>query len=330
MTTFKCFLLCVPFRKNIMLNIVFLDRDTLPTRPFEFNFPNHYTEYGCTAPEQVYERSQDADILLVNKVVLDATILSQLTRLKLIVIIATGYDNIDLSAAHKMGITVCNVRAYGNDSVAQHAFMMMLALARNLPAYMRDVAAGVWEKSPFFCHYGAPIHDLTGKTLAIFGRGNIGKTLASYAQSFGMKVIFGEQKNAHQVRDGYVAFQAALKQADFISLHCPLNDDTRNMIAEEELKIMKPQSILINVGRGGLVDEHAVLAALKYGQLGGAGFDVLTTEPPREGNPLLTKLPNLIVTPHMAWASSEALANITHIVEQNVHLFIAGTPQNIL
>lgn len=312
------------------MKIVFLDRDTLPTRPFNFDFEHEYVEYALTSPEETYERVKDANIVLTNKVVFNQELLAKLPHLKLICLAATGYNNIDLTAAKNAGVTVCNVRAYGNDSVAQHAFMMMLALSRNLPAYMRDVAAGVWQNAPFFCHYGAPINDLTGKTLAIFGRGNIGKTLAGYAQAFGMNVIFGEHKHADTVREGYVPFQAAIEQADFISLHCPLNAQTQNMIGEAELQAMKPKAILINVGRGGLADEQAVLAALKYGKLGGAGFDVLTTEPPREGNPLLAHLPNLIVTPHMAWASSEALENMTNIMEKNVNLFVAGTPQNVL
>lgn len=313
-----------------MLNIVFLDRDTLPTRPLQFNFPHQYTEYGITTEADTLSRVQNADIVITNKVVINQEIIQQCPRLKLIALAATGYNNIDLAAAHAANTTVCNVRAYGNESVAQHAFMMMLALMRNLPAYMRDVAAGVWQQAPFFCHYGAPIRDLTGKTLTIFGRGNIGNTLANYAQAFDMKVIFGEHKHATQIREGYTEFQAAIAQADVISLHCPLNEQTQHMIGEAELQAMKPNAILINVGRGGLADERAVLAALKYGQLGGAGFDVLTTEPPREGNPLLTRLPNLIVTPHMAWASAEALENMTQIIEQNVNLFVAGTPQNVL
>ncbi len=313
-----------------MLNIVFLDRDTLPTRPFHFNFPHTYTEYPLTAPDEVLTRIQDADIVLTNKVVLNQTILSQASRLKLIGLAATGYNNVDLAAAQAANITVCNVRNYGSDTVAQHALMLMLALSRNLPAYMRDVAAGVWQKAPFFCHYGAPIHDLTHKTLAIFGRGNIGKTLAHYAQALGMNVIFGEHKHAQTVREGYVPFQTAIEQADIISLHCPLTEETRHMIGEPELQAIKPNAILINVGRGGLADEQAVLAALKYGKLGGAGFDVLTTEPPREGNPLLAHLPNLIVTPHMAWGSSEALGRMTDILEANVHAFVAGQPQNVV
>ncbi|MGN6964848.1 NAD(P)-dependent oxidoreductase, partial [Neisseria sp. P0016.S002] len=205
------------------------------------------------------------------------------------------------------------------------AFMMMITLMRNLPAYQRDVAAGLWENSPFFCHLGAPMRDLNSKTLAIFGRGNIGKTLATYAQAFKMNVVFAEHKNAQSVRDGYVSFDEAIRSADVVSLNCPLTPQTANMIGEAELQQMKPGAILINCGRGGLVDEAALVAALKYGQIGGAGFDVLTQEPPRDGNPLLkARLPNLIVTPHIAWASQEAANRLFDILLDNINRFVAG------
>ena len=207
--------------------------------------------------------------------------------------------------------------------------MLMIALLRNLPVYQRDVAAGLWEKSPFFCHYGAPIQDLNGKTLAVFGRGNIGRTLARYAQAFGMRVVFAEHKHAPVVREGYVSFEDAVQTADVLSLHCPLNAQTENMIGENELQQMKPGAVLINCGRGGLVDENALLAALKYGQIGGAGVDVLTQEPPKNGNPLLkARLPNLIVTPHTAWASREALDRLFDILLANIHAFVKGEAQN--
>ncbi|MDO4433533.1 MAG: D-2-hydroxyacid dehydrogenase [Alysiella sp.] len=312
------------------MNIVFLDRDTLPTRAFNFNFPHHYTEYGVTAPEETAERIAQADIILTNKVVIGEAELAAAPQLKMIAVCATGYNNIDLPAAKARGVTVCNVRAYGNDSVAEHALMLLLALMRGLPAYMRDVAGGFWQKSPHFAHFSAPLRTLNGKTLAIFGRGNVGQTFGRYAEALGMKVIWGEHKYATTVREGYTAFQAALQQADVVSLNCPLNAQTHHMIGEAELQMMKPQAILINVGRGGLADEQAVFAALKYGQLGGAGFDVLTQEPPREGNPLLSRLPNLIVTPHIAWAGDNALERMTEILEDNINLFVAGTPQNVL
>ena len=244
-------------------------------------------------------------------------------QLQLIAVPATGLDHIDRQTAQQHNVGIRNVRGYGNDTVAEHAMMLILALMRQLPAYQRDVAAGLWENSPFFCHFGAPIHDLNGKTLGIFGKGGIGQALAARAQAFGMHVLWGEHKNASSCRDGYTPFTQLLQQADVVSLHCPLNEQTRNMIDEAELKMMKPQAVLINVGRGGLVAEQPLVAALKYGQLGGAGVDVLSEEPPVHGNPLLrAHLPNLIITPHIAWGSEEAIQRICSMLEDNINIFM--------
>ena len=313
------------------LHIVVLDRDTLVTRPFDFDFPHTLSSYGTTEAHETLERIRGADIVITNKVVISAQAFAENPQLKLVAVTATGVNNVDIEAAKQNGTAVCNIRAYGNESVAEHAFMMMITLMRNLPAYQRDVAAGLWENSPFFCHLGAPMRDLNGKTLAIFGRGNIGKTLATYAQAFKMNVVFAEHKNAQSVRDGYVSFDEAIRSADVVSLNCPLTPQTANMIGEAELQQMKPGAILINCGRGGLVDEAALVAALKYGQIGGAGFDVLTQEPPRDGNPLLkARLPNLIVTPHIAWASQEAANRLFDILLDNINRFVAGNPQNLV
>ena len=313
------------------LHIVVLDRDTLVNRPFDFNFPHTLSSYGTTEAHETLERILGADIVITNKVVISAQAFAENPQLKLVAVTATGVNNVDVEAAKQNGTAVCNIRAYGNESVAEHAFMMMITLMRNLPAYQRDVAAGLWENSPFFCHLGAPMRDLNGKTLAIFGRGNIGKTLATYAQAFKMNVVFAEHKNAQSVRDGYVSFDEAIRSADVVSLNCPLTPQTANMIGEAELQQMKPGAILINCGRGGLVDEAALVAALKYGQIGGAGFDVLTQEPPRDGNPLLkAQLPNLIVTPHIAWASQEAANRLFDILLDNINRFVAGNPQNLV
>ena len=313
------------------LHIVVLDRDTLVNRPFEFDFPHTLSSYGTTEAHETLARIRGADIVITNKVVISAQAFAENPQLKLVAVTATGVNNVDVEAAKQNGTAVCNIRAYGNESVAEHAFMMMITLMRNLPAYQRDVAAGLWENSPFFCHLGAPMRDLNGKTLAIFGRGNIGKTLATYAQAFKMNVVFAEHKNAQSVRDGYVSFDEAIRSADVVSLNCPLTPQTANMIGEAELQQMKPGAILINCGRGGLVDEAALVAALKYGQIGGAGFDVLTQEPPRDGNPLLkTRLPNLIVTPHIAWASQEAANRLFDILLDNINRFVAGNPQNLV
>lgn len=313
------------------LHIVVLDRDTLVNRPFDFDFPHTLSSYGTTEAHETLERIRGADIVITNKVVISAQAFAENPQLKLVAVTATGVNNVDIEAAKQNGTAVCNIRAYGNESVAEHAFMMMITLMRNLPAYQRDVAAGLWENSPFFCHLGAPMRDLNGKTLAIFGRGNIGKTLATYAQAFKMNVVFAEHKNAQSVRDGYVSFDEAIRSADVVSLNCPLTPQTANMIGEAELQQMKPGAILINCGRGGLVDEAALVAALKYGQIGGAGFDVLTQEPPRNGNPLLkARLPNLIVTPHIAWASQEAANRLFDILLDNINRFVAGNPQNLV
>ena len=313
------------------LHIVVLDRDTLVNRPFDFDFPHTLSSYGTTEAHETLERIRGADIVITNKVVISAQAFAENPQLKLVAVTATGVNNVDVEAAKQNGTAVCNIRAYGNESVAEHAFMMMITLMRNLPAYQRDVAAGLWENSPFFCHLGAPMRDLNGKTLAIFGRGNIGKTLATYAQAFKMNVVFAEHKNAQSVRDDYVSFDEAIRSADVVSLNCPLTSQTANMIGEAELQQMKPGAILINCGRGGLVDEAALVAALKYGQIGGAGFDVLTQEPPRDGNPLLkARLPNLIVTPHIAWASQEAANRLFDILLDNINRFVAGNPQNLV
>ena len=313
------------------LHIVVLDHDTLVNRPFDFDFPHTLSSYGTTEAHETLERIRGADIVITNKVVISAQAFAENPQLKLVAVTATGVNNVDVEAAKQNGTAVCNIRAYGNESVAEHAFMMMITLMRNLPAYQRDVAAGLWENSPFFCHLGAPMRDLNGKTLAIFGRGNIGQTLATYAQAFKMKVVFVEHKHAETVRDGYVSFDEAVRTADALSLHCPLTPETANMIGEAELQQMKPGAILINCGRGGLVDEAALVAALKYGQIGGAGFDVLTQEPPRDGNPLLkARLPNLIVTPHIAWASQEAANRLFDILLDNINRFVAGSPQNLV
>ena len=314
-----------------LLQIVVLDRDTLVNRPFDFDFPHTLSSYGTTEAHETLARIRGADIVITNKVVISAQAFAENPQLKLVAVTATGVNNVDVEAAKQNGTAVCNIRAYGNESVAEHAFMMMITLMRNLPAYQRDVAAGLWENSPFFCHLGAPMRDLNGKTLAIFGRGNIGKTLATYAQAFKMNVVFAEHKNAQSVRDGYVSFDEAIRSADVVSLNCPLTPQTANMIGEAELQQMKPGAILINCGRGGLVDEAALVAALKYGQIGGAGFDVLTQEPPRDGNPLLkARLPNLIVTPHIAWASQEAANRLFDILLDNINHFVAGNPQNLV
>ncbi|MEO2218128.1 D-2-hydroxyacid dehydrogenase [Chromobacterium vaccinii] len=312
-------------------NVVFLDRDSLPVPVPVFGFPVHYREYPATAAHEIAAHAAEADVVISNKVPLSRDTIAGLPNLKLIAIAATGYNHVDLDACRERGVAVCNIRHYGDHTVAEHAFMLMMALMKNLPAYQRDVAAGVWSQSRQFCHFGAPIREVRGATLAIVGSGGIGGRLAEMARAFGMEVLFAERKGAGEAREGRMPFAEALACADVVSLHCPLTDETRGMIAQPELMAMKPGAILINTARGGLVDEADLVAALKYGQLGGAGFDVLSSEPPSPDNPLLkARLPNLIVTPHVGWASGEAMGRLAAQLVANIEAFARGEKVNRL
>ncbi|MGL6071714.1 D-2-hydroxyacid dehydrogenase [Craterilacuibacter sp.] len=310
-------------------HIVFLDRGSLPVPVPSPDFPHSWQEFPSCTPAALVAAAQGADIVITNKVAIDAAALAELPGLRMIAVAASGVNHIDLDACKARGIAVANIRHYGDDSVAEHAFMLMLALRRNLPAYQRDVAAGLWEKSANFCLFASPVRDLSGARLGIFGRGGIGLALAARARAFGMEVVFAERRGVAVVRDGYTDFDTVLTTSDVLSLHCPLSEDSRGMLGEAELMRVKPGAILINTARGGLVDEASVVAALKYGQLGGAGFDVLSEEPGRSDHPLLrARLPNLIVTPHVAWASQEAMSRLAGQLVANIASFVAGGRQN--
>lgn len=279
-------------------------------------------QYGKTAPAQVLERIQGFDTVIVNKVVLTREHFEACPELKTIAVVATGINNIDKAAAREHGIQVLNVTNYGRSTVAQHTMALILALATRLLDYDRDVRAGRWGKSDMFCLMDHPIMELEGRTLGIFGYGDLGRGVIERAEAFGMKVLLGARpgQSAGEV-DGYprVPLDELLPQVDVLSLHCLLTDDTRNMIGASELKRMKNDALLINTSRGGLVDEQALADALRAGEIGGAGFDVLTEEPPRNGNPLLADdIPNLIITPHSAWASREARQRIVEITAENL------------
>ena len=310
-------------------HIVFLDRGSLPVPVPKPDFPHTWQEFPSCSPSELLSAASGADIVISNKVPLDAAALQSLPRLKMVAVAATGVNHIDLAACQAQGVAVANIRHYGDDAVAEHAFMLMLALRRNLPAYQRDVAAGLWEKSASFCLFGSPVRDVAGARLGLFGHGGIGQAMAMRARAFGMEVVFAERRGAASVRDGYTDFDTVLTTSDVLSLHCPLTDDTRGMLGEAELMRVKPGAILINTARGGLVDEASVVTALKYGQLGGAGFDVLSEEPGRSDNPLLrARLPNLIVTPHVGWASQEAMSRLASQLVANMASFVAGGRQN--
>jgi glycerate dehydrogenase len=313
-----------------MLNITFLDRASLPVPLRLPRLTHRWIDHAQTLPGQVRTHAADADVIVTNKVVLDADTLAALPRLKLIAVAATGINVVDLAAAHARGITVCNIRGYAESTVPEHALMLMLALMRNLPAYRDAVSAGDWSRSPHFCFFGPPVRDLRGRILTIVGYGSLGAGTARLAAAFGMQVLRAERPDCVEPRPGYTAFHEAVRRADVLSLHCPLNDATRGLINREVLSGMKHDALLINTARGGLVDEVALVDALQSGTLGGAGIDVLATEPPRADSPLLqVRLPNLIVTPHIGWASMEAMQRLADQLIDNIEAWAAGTPVNI-
>lgn len=314
-----------------MEHIVFLDRSTLEASLHRPAFPHQWEEYATTAPDEVVERLADATIAITNKVPLQAETLAQLPRLKLIAEAATGVNNIDVEWCREHGVAVANIRNYAVHAVPEHVFMMILALRRNLLAYRGDLKKGLWEKSDQFCLFTHPIRDIHGSTLGIIGSGALGQAVAEVAQAFGMKVVFAEHKDATLTRPGFLPFQQVLAESDIVTLHLPLTEATRNLIGADELRRMKQSSLLINAARGGVVDEVALVAALREGRIAGAGCDVLSVEPPRAGNPLLDlDLPNLILTPHVAWASREAMQILADQLIANIEAFVRGTPQNLV
>jgi glycerate dehydrogenase len=311
--------------------IVFLDRNSLIADIRAPSFAHDWIDHDQTAPEDVISRIQGADIVIVNKVKLSAETLAQAPRVKMIAVSATGTDNVDLAYCRAHGIVVSNIRGYAVHTVPEHAFMMMLALRRNLLGWREDVRAGLWEKADQFCLFTRPINDLYGSTLGIVGHGSLGSGMKKLAEAFGMQVLIAERKGAATTRTGHTPFDGMLAEADVISLHTPLTTETRHMIGAREFGLMKPSAILINAARGNLVDEAALVEALKSRRIAGAGFDVLSVEPPREGNPLLDlDLPNFILTPHVAWGSREAMQTLADQLVDNIDAFVAGKPSNVV
>ena len=307
------------------MKAVFLDADTLGNdvdlSPIEA-VTGEMVKHPRTSPEQVQERIRGFDTVLVNKVVLSREHFEACPELKTVAVVATGLNNIDKDAAKDHSVTVMNVTNYGRSTVAQHTMALILALATRLVDYDKDVRAGRWGQSSMFCLMDHPIMELEGRTLGVVGYGDLGQGVVERAKAFGMNVVLGARPGqATGEVDGYprIPLDELLPKVDVLSLHCLLTDDTRNMIGARELKMMKTEALLINTSRGGLVDEQALADALRAGTIGGAGFDVLTEEPPRNGNALLADdIPNLIVTPHSAWASREARQRIVEITASNL------------
>ncbi|HEX7030119.1 MAG TPA: 2-hydroxyacid dehydrogenase [Gammaproteobacteria bacterium] len=284
--------------------------------------------HDVTPADEIAARVRDAACILTNKCRIGAAEMDAAPRLELIALAATGFNNIDIEAAKARGIAVTNIRAYCTPAVAQHVFTLMLALNQKLDGYRRLLADGAWKNAPQFTLLDFPFHELNGRTLGIIGHGELGKAVARIAEAFGMRVMIAERKGQNP-RAGRTAFDAVLREADVISLHCPLTPETEKLIDAKALGAMKRDAILINTARGALVDEAALADALRAGEIGGAGIDVLSEEPPVNGNPLLdATIPNLVVTPHVAWAAVEARQRAIQQVAECIEAFRKGEGRN--
>ncbi|APQ13283.1 glycerate dehydrogenase [Pseudomonas oryzihabitans] len=315
--------------RAVFLDYASLDLGDLDLAPLRAEFDD-LALHDATAPAEVAARLAGAQVAIVNKVILDAAVFAACPELKLVLVTATGTNNIDLEAARAQGVRVCNCQGYGTPSVAQHTLALLLALATRLPDYQADVRAGRWQSASRFCLLDHPIVELEGKTLGLLGLGELGSAVQRLAEAFGMRTLVG-QLPGRPARPGSLPLAELLPQVDALTLHCPLTEQTRGLLGAAELAAMKPTAFLVNTARGGIVDEQALADCLRRGHLGGAATDVLTVEPPREGNPLLAgDIPRLIVTPHNAWGSREARQRIVAQLTENAHGHFAGTPQRVV
>ncbi|MCO8168192.1 2-hydroxyacid dehydrogenase [Pseudomonas sp. 21LCFQ02] len=286
--------------------------------------------HASTTPDQVIERLQDAQVAITNKVLIDAKTFAACPQLKLVLVAATGTNNVDLAAAREHGVSVCNCQGYGTPSVAQHTLLLLLALATRLPDYQNAVQQGAWQQSSQFCLLDFPIIELQGKTLGLLGHGELGGAVARLAEAFGMRVLSG-QLPGRPARADRLPLHELLPQVDALTLHCPLNEHTRHMLGAHELGLLKPHALVVNTARGGLIDEQALADALRNGHLGGAATDVLSVEPPVNGNPLLAgDIPRLIITPHSAWGAREARQRIVEQIAENARGFFTGAPLRVV
>ena len=315
-----------------MEKVVFLDRASLNASVRRPSFEHTWEEFDQTSGEsQTLDRLRGATVALTNKVPIRKNVLDELPELKLIAVAATGYDVIDIDCCRDKGISVANIRNYAVNTVPEHTFSLILALRRNLIAYRNDVLNGRWQKHEQFCFFDYPIRDLRDSTIGIFGEGVLGQGTAKIAKGFGMNVLFADHPPPKSQEVKFTDPDKVLSESDVISLHCPLTENSRGFIGLEQFKKMKDSAILINTARGGLVNEKDLAQALKEGLIGGAGFDVLTNEPPKDGNLLLDlNLPNFILTPHVAWASNEAQQFLADQLIDNVDLFVSGSPQHLV
>jgi len=317
-----------------MHRIVFLDRSTIApqTELRRPHFDHDLIEHPTTSPEQVRARLTGASVAITNKVPISASDLQALPDLRLIAVAATGTDCVDKAYCEQHNIAVSNIRGYAVNTVPEHAFALMLALRRNVIAYRDDVLAGKWQQSGQFCFFDHPIRDLAGARLGIIGEGVLGQRVAEIAKAFAMVPLFAAHKGSSGLGPLYTPWPEVLETSDIITLHSPLTPQTRGMLAMPEFRAMKRRPLIINTARGGLVDEAALVEALDAGLISGAGFDVVTEEPPSPDNPLVRAAgrPNVILTPHVAWASDEAQQALADQLMDNIENFVAGRPSNLV
>ncbi len=290
-----------------------------------------FVVYPRTEDDEIVERAKDADIVLINKVNMTADVMDALPKLKYIGILATGYNVVDIEAAGRRGIVVSNIPSYSTFSVAQMTFALILNITNRVDYYAAQNRNGRWSKNPDFCYWDSPMHELAGKTMGIVGLGNIGMHVAAIARDFGMDVFAYTSKNSADLPTGIqkTTLDGLFAVSDVLSLHCPLTDTSRHIINGKSLAKMRKGAILINTGRGPLVDEEAVAKALHDGHLGAYGADVMSVEPPSADNPLFAE-PNAFLTPHIAWATVEARTRLFEIAAENIRTFIDGNPQNVV
>ena len=316
------------------MNIVFLDRGTISpqTTVRAPDFAHELVMHEHTRPDEVAQRIAKADIVIVNKVRLTDSVIRQAPRLRMVAVAATGTDNVDLRACAARGVVVSNIRNYAVNTVPEHTFALIFALRRSICAYRESVIAGRWQASGQFCYFDYPIRDLAGSTLGVIGDGVLGRSVADMGRALGMKVLMSAFKGRTGMGVLYTPFEEVLERSDIITLHCPLTDETRGLIGAAEFERMQRKPLLINTARGGLVDEEALVPALTSGKISGAGFDVVSVEPPPADHPFnkLVSRPDFILTPHVAWASDEAIQALTDQLIGNIECFINGKPRNIV
>lgn len=312
------------------MKAVFLDYQSLSPEDLDltkvWNLPFDFERFDTTGYSETANRINNADIVLTNKVVLDKKLLSTNPQIKLVVILATGTNNVDLKVANSLGIPVCNISGYSTESVAQHTIACLLELSRRLHEYRTAVDKGKWSDSPFFCLPEYPIRDLAGQTMGIIGYGAIGKRVHELAEAFGMNVVISESLvPGTSEQAGRTPLTKLYRDSDVVSIHCPLSPHSKNLVDREVFSAMKENAILLNMARGGIVHENDLLDALKSGEIMAAATDVLTKEPPPENHVLLSeKLPNLLITPHVAWASRQSRQNLVDQVFEILNSFTNG------